>query len=100
MRRLGNLALLLALLAAVATSFLWLGIDLGALLAGDSLEQMARYAAGNKASSQVDRGTRLADTASATAATSSRANTATGVLTATANGKYHTEPCSEIRPRR
>ncbi|MBT8764656.1 phosphonate ABC transporter, permease protein PhnE [Metapseudomonas boanensis] len=44
MRRLGNLALLLGLLAAVATSFLWLGIDLGALLAGDSLEQMARYA--------------------------------------------------------
>ncbi|MDP3815203.1 phosphonate ABC transporter, permease protein PhnE [Pseudomonas sp.] len=45
-RRLGNYALLLALLAAVLASFAYLGIDLGALLGGDSLSQMGRYASG------------------------------------------------------
>ena len=44
--RLGNYALLLALLAAVLASFVYLGIDLGALLGGDSLSQMGQYAGG------------------------------------------------------
>jgi phosphonate transport system permease protein len=44
--RLGNYALLLALLAAVLASFSYLGIDLGALFGGDSLSQMGRYASG------------------------------------------------------
>ena len=44
--RLGNYALLLALLAAVLASFAYLGIDLGALFGGDSLSQMGRYASG------------------------------------------------------
>ncbi|HEX5843799.1 MAG TPA: phosphonate ABC transporter, permease protein PhnE [Pseudomonas sp.] len=44
--RLGNYALLLALLTAVIASFVYLGIDLGALLGGDSLSQMGRYASG------------------------------------------------------
>lgn len=44
--RLGNYALLLALLAAVLASFRYLGIDLGALFDGDSLSQMGRYASG------------------------------------------------------
>ncbi|MDP2245291.1 phosphonate ABC transporter, permease protein PhnE [Pseudomonas sp.] len=43
-KRLGNYALLLALLAAVVASFSFLGIDLGALVGGDSLSQMGRYA--------------------------------------------------------
>ncbi|NQD93194.1 phosphonate ABC transporter, permease protein PhnE [Pseudomonas sp. CrR25] len=45
-KRLGNFALLLTLLTAVLASFSYLGIDLGALLAGDSLSQMGRYASG------------------------------------------------------
>lgn len=45
MSRLGNLLLLLALLVAVLASFIWLGIDLGALVSGDSLQQMGSYAA-------------------------------------------------------
>jgi phosphonate transport system permease protein len=45
-RRLGNYALLLVLLLAVSASFGYLGIDLGALLGGDSLSQMGRYASG------------------------------------------------------
>ena len=45
-RRLGNYALLLVLLLAVIASFGYLGIDLGALLGGDSLSQMGRYASG------------------------------------------------------
>ena len=43
-RSLGNGALLLVLLAAVIASFVYLGIDLGALLGGDNLQQMASYA--------------------------------------------------------
>ncbi len=45
-RRLGNYALLLVLLLAVIASFGYLGIDLGALVGGDSLSQMGRYASG------------------------------------------------------
>lgn len=45
MNRLGNLLLLLALLVAVLASFIGLGIDLGALVSGDSLQQMGSYAA-------------------------------------------------------
>ncbi|WAG80648.1 phosphonate ABC transporter, permease protein PhnE [Metapseudomonas furukawaii] len=41
----GNLLVILLLLAAVFASFAWLGIDLGALVSGDSLSQMGRYAA-------------------------------------------------------
>lgn len=44
--RLGNYALLLAVLAAVVVSFVYLGIDLGALLSRDSLAQMGQYAGG------------------------------------------------------
>lgn len=44
--RAGNLILLAAILAAVIASFLYLGIDLGALVAGDSLAQMGQYASG------------------------------------------------------
>lgn len=44
--RSGNLILLLALLGAVVASFIYLGIDLGALVAGDSLAQMGQYASG------------------------------------------------------
>ncbi|QLC74223.1 phosphonate ABC transporter, permease protein PhnE [Pseudomonas sp. LPB0260] len=44
-RHLGNGALLLALLAAVVASFLYLGIDLGGLFGGDNPKQMAGYAA-------------------------------------------------------
>ncbi|UTW09859.1 phosphonate ABC transporter, permease protein PhnE [Pseudomonas benzenivorans] len=40
----GNGALLLVLLAAVIAAFIYLGIDLGALLGGDNLQQMADYA--------------------------------------------------------
>ncbi len=39
-------ALLLSLLLAVVLSFRFLGIDLGKLLAGDSLKQMGQYASG------------------------------------------------------
>src|SRR5690606_10101218 len=42
--RAGNLVLLAAILGAVIASFLCLGIDLGALVAGDSLAQMGQYA--------------------------------------------------------
>ncbi|WP_280291165.1 phosphonate ABC transporter, permease protein PhnE [Pseudomonas sp. BN417] len=45
MNRLGNILLLLALLVAVLASFIGLGIDLGALVSGDSLQQMGSYAA-------------------------------------------------------
>ncbi|BAN47438.1 phosphonate ABC transporter, permease protein PhnE [Metapseudomonas resinovorans] len=41
----GNLLVILALLAAVIASFIWLGIDLGALVSGDALQQMGSYAA-------------------------------------------------------
>ena len=44
--RAGNLILLAAILGAVAASFIYLGIDLGALVAGDSLAQMGKYASG------------------------------------------------------
>ncbi|WP_277372263.1 phosphonate ABC transporter, permease protein PhnE [Pseudomonas sp. AA-38] len=44
--RVGNLILLAALLGAVIASFLYLDIDLGSLLAGDSLAQMGQYAKG------------------------------------------------------
>ena len=44
--RAGKLILLAALLGAVAASFVYLGIDLGALVAGDSLAQMGQYASG------------------------------------------------------
>ena len=44
--RLLNIGLLFGLLAAVIASFVYLGIDLGALLGGDSLSQMGRYASG------------------------------------------------------
>lgn len=44
--RAGNLVLLAVILAAVIASFLYLGIDLGALVAGDSLKQMSQYASG------------------------------------------------------
>lgn len=44
--RAGNLILFAALIAAVIASFLYLGIDLGALVAGDSLAQMGQYASG------------------------------------------------------
>ena len=43
--RTGNFLVLLALLAAAITSFIWLGIDLGALVGGDALQQMGSYAA-------------------------------------------------------
>ncbi|WP_028626690.1 phosphonate ABC transporter, permease protein PhnE [Metapseudomonas resinovorans] len=43
--RVGNILVILALLAAAATSFIWLGIDLGALVSGDALQQMSSYAA-------------------------------------------------------
>jgi len=39
-----NYAILFAVLAAVAASFVYLGIDLGALLSQDSLSQMSNYA--------------------------------------------------------
>ncbi|MFA5677223.1 MAG: phosphonate ABC transporter, permease protein PhnE [Pseudomonas sp.] len=45
MRRLGNIALLLAILAAVVASFAYLGMGLGALVEGDNLKQMGAYAA-------------------------------------------------------
>ncbi|MHA6494373.1 phosphonate ABC transporter, permease protein PhnE [Pseudomonas borbori] len=41
-----NCCLLLGLLLAVVASFLYLGIDLGKLASGDSLNQMGRYASG------------------------------------------------------
>ncbi|MDH4559439.1 phosphonate ABC transporter, permease protein PhnE [Pseudomonas sp. BN411] len=41
----GNILVLLALLAAVIASFIGLGIDLGALVSGDALQQMGSYAA-------------------------------------------------------
>ena len=44
--RAGNLILLAAILGAVIASFVYLGIDLGALVAGDSLAQMGQYASG------------------------------------------------------
>lgn len=44
MRRLGNLALLVAVLAAVAASFAYLGLDLGTLASPASLQQMGAYA--------------------------------------------------------
>lgn len=44
--RVGNLILLAAILGAVVASFLYLGIDLASLLAGDSLTQMGKYASG------------------------------------------------------
>ena len=44
--RAGNLILLAAILGAVVASFLYLGIDLGALVVGDSLAQMGQYASG------------------------------------------------------
>ena len=44
MRRAGNLLLLLLIVAAVAGSFLYLGLDLLTLSSGDSLAQMASYA--------------------------------------------------------
>lgn len=44
--RVGNLILLAAMLVAVVASFVYLGIDLGALVAGDSLAQMRQYASG------------------------------------------------------
>ena len=44
--RLLNIGLLLGLLAAAITSFVYLGIDFGALFGGDSLSQMGRYASG------------------------------------------------------
>ena len=40
--RLLNIGLLLGLLAAAIASFVYLGIDFGALFGGDSLSQMAR----------------------------------------------------------
>ena len=43
MSRLINLLLLLGIGAAVIASFVYLGIDLGALISGDSLSQMAGY---------------------------------------------------------
>lgn len=46
MRRAGNFALLLALIAAVPASFRYLQIDLPALFGADSLEQMGNYAGG------------------------------------------------------
>lgn len=46
MKRMGNLALLIALVAAVPASFGYLGIDLVGLLGTDSLAQMADYASG------------------------------------------------------
>lgn len=45
MKRLGNLALLLAILTAVAASFAYLGLDLAALGDTDNLRQMGAYAA-------------------------------------------------------
>src|SRR5690606_15598623 len=42
--RTGNLILLAAILVAVIASFVYLGIDLGALVGGDSLAQMGQYA--------------------------------------------------------
>ncbi len=44
--RAGKLILLTAILGAVIASFVYLGIDLGALVAGDSLAQMGQYASG------------------------------------------------------
>ena len=44
--RLLNIGLLLGLLAAAIASFVYLGIDFGALFGGDSLSQMGRYASG------------------------------------------------------
>ena len=44
--RLLNIGLLSGLLAAAIASFIYLGIDLGALFGGDSLSQMGRYASG------------------------------------------------------
>ncbi len=44
--RAGKLILLAAILGAVIASFVYLGIDLGALVAGDSLAQMGQYASG------------------------------------------------------
>jgi phosphonate transport system permease protein len=41
----GNILVLFALLAAAIASFIWLGIDLGALVSGDALQQMGSYAA-------------------------------------------------------
>jgi phosphonate transport system permease protein len=41
----GNILVLFALLVAVLASFIGLGIDLGALVSGDSLQQMGSYAA-------------------------------------------------------
>ncbi|MBD2839281.1 phosphonate ABC transporter, permease protein PhnE [Pseudomonas sp. JM0905a] len=41
----GNILVLLALLAAAIASFIGLGIDLGALVSGDALQQMGSYAA-------------------------------------------------------
>lgn len=43
--RLGNILVILALLGASIASFIWLGIDLGALVTGDALQQMGSYAA-------------------------------------------------------
>ncbi|WP_339081507.1 phosphonate ABC transporter, permease protein PhnE [Pseudomonas sp. TMP9] len=43
MNRLVNLALLLGIGAAIIASFVYLGIDLGTLIGGDSLAQMASY---------------------------------------------------------
>ena len=45
MRRLGNLLLLLGIAAAVAGSFVYLGLDLAGLFGADSLGQMGSYAA-------------------------------------------------------
>jgi phosphonate transport system permease protein len=45
MNRLVNLAVLLAILAAVAASFAYLGLDLAALIQADNLKQMGAYAA-------------------------------------------------------
>ncbi len=44
MRRLGNLMLLTAVLAAIAASFAYLGLDLGALANHANLQQMGAYA--------------------------------------------------------
>ncbi|AOE84264.1 phosphonate ABC transporter, permease protein PhnE [Pseudomonas sp. TCU-HL1] len=41
----GNILVILALLGAVIASFIGLGIDLGALVSGDALQQMGSYAA-------------------------------------------------------
>lgn len=44
MRRLGNIALLLVIVAAVVASFAYLGLGLGELVDGDNLRQMGVYA--------------------------------------------------------